>query len=92
MNMLTQVRPAEDWQHEDYVTRAEAIASLGIKADTLYSYVSRGLIRRLRHPDNRHSLYSREDIERVRVRSDARRSEGVVAAGAIQYGGECVFR
>jgi len=78
-------------QDEDYVSRTEAIALLGVKADTLYSYVSRGLIRRLRHPNNRHSLYFKEDIEKIRARSDARRSEGVVAAGAIRYGGEPVI-
>jgi citrate synthase len=75
----------------DYVTRAQAIEMLGIKADTLYSYVSRGLIRRLHHPNNRQSLYFREDIDKIRVRSDARRSEGVLAAGAIRYGGEPVI-
>ncbi|CAM5190136.1 hypothetical protein CDEF62S_03871 [Castellaniella defragrans] len=90
-NDVANTKTVEGNPHEDYVTRAEAISLLGIKADTLYSYVSRGLIRRLRHPGNRHSLYSREDIERVHARSDARRSEGVVAAGAILYGGEPVI-
>ncbi|TAL82298.1 MAG: citrate synthase [Candidimonas sp.] len=82
---------SETKQDEDYVSRAEAVALLGVKADTLYSYVSRGLIRRLRHPNSRHSLYFKEDIDKIRTRSEARRSEGVVAAGAILYGGEPVI-
>ena len=88
---VADAQPEGENLREDYVTRAEAIALLGVKADTLYSYVSRSLIRRLRHPDHRHSLYSRADIERVRARSDARRPEGAVAAGAILYGGEPVI-
>jgi citrate synthase len=75
----------------DYITRVEAIKLLGIKPETLYSYVSRGWIRRLRHPDKKQSLYFKEDIEKIRARSDARKQEGVVAAGAMQYGGEPVI-
>jgi citrate synthase len=75
----------------DYVTRAQAITLLGIKAATLYTYVSRGWIRRVPHADNKQSLYFKEDIEKIRARSDARRQEGVVAAGAMQYGGEPVI-
>ena len=78
-------------QEEDYVSRSEAVALLGVKADTLYSYVSRGLIRRLRHPSSRQSMYFKEDIEKIRARSEARRPEGVVAAGAIRYGGEPII-
>jgi citrate synthase len=75
----------------DYITRHEAIERLGIKPETLYSYVSRGWIRRLRHPDKKQSLYFKEDVEKIRARSDARKKEGVVAAGAMQYGGEPVI-
>ncbi len=77
----------------DCLTRAEATALLGIKAETLYTYVSRGWIRRLTQPEGnqKQSLYFREDIEKIRARSDARRKEGVVAAGAMQYGGKPVI-
>jgi citrate synthase len=70
----------------DYVNRAEAVARLDVKAATLYTYVSRGLIRRILDPARRCSLYHREDIERARARSGARAADGLVASGAMRYG------
>ena len=70
----------------DYVDRAEALAMLGVKPQTLYSYVSRGLIRRLSHPDERASFYNREDVLRMRARSVARSGHGPAAASAMHWG------
>jgi len=70
----------------DYVDRAEALSMLGVKPQTLYSYVSRGLIRRLSHPDERISFYSREDVLRLRARSVARSGHGPAAASALHWG------
>jgi citrate synthase len=70
----------------DYVTREEAIGLLDVKAATLYTYVSRGLVRRILDPVRRRSLYHREDLDRVRARSGARAADGVVASGAMRYG------
>ena len=72
--------------NERYLTRADAIRVLGIKSATLYTYVSRGWIRRLSIAGRKESLYFREDVEKVRARSGARSSDGVLAAGAIRYG------
>lgn len=71
---------------DQYVTRAEAIALLDIKPATLYTYVSRGLIRRVNAPGRKLSFYLREDLDRLRTRSGARTSDAVLAAGAIRYG------
>src|SRR5207237_7626602 len=71
---------------DGFLTRAEAVDILAVKPATLYTYVSRGLIRRLPTPGQKHSLYYREDIERVRARHDARAAEGVIAAPAVRYG------
>jgi citrate synthase len=69
-----------------YVDRDAALSLLAVKPATLYTYVSRGLIRRVAVPGRRQSLYAREDVERVRARSNARASDAVLAAGSIRYG------
>lgn len=74
--------PARD----DYVDRSEALRLLGVKPQTLYSYVSRGLIRRITPPQQRASYYSRSDVQRLRARSIARSGHGPAAAGAMQWG------
>jgi len=69
-----------------YVSRAEAVRILGVKAQTLYAYVSRDLIRSVREGGRRASLYSREDIDKVLARSQARSGHGAVAAAAMRWG------
>jgi excisionase family DNA binding protein len=49
-------------QNEDYMTAEEAAAALGIKPSTLYSYVSRGLIRSYRQGIRRRRLYKVAEI------------------------------
>jgi citrate synthase len=71
--------------YSDYVTSAEALAILAVKPQTLYSYVSRGMVRRL-CVDGKASLYNRDDIRRLKSRSTARSGHGAVAAGALQWG------
>lgn len=71
--------------HPDYVSSAEALAVLSVKPQTLYSYVSRGMIRRITL-DGKTCLYNNEDIRRLRARSMARSGHGAVAGGALQWG------
>lgn len=71
--------------HPDYVSSAEALEVLAVKTQTLYSYVSRGMIRRI-CLDGKTSLYNREDIRRLKARSTARSGHGAVAGGALQWG------
>lgn len=71
--------------HSDYVSSAEALAVLAVKPQTLYSYVSRGMIRRI-CVDGKNCLYNREDIRRLKARSTARSGHGAVAGGALQWG------
>src|SRR5687768_17822463 len=61
----------------DWLTATEATALLGVKAATLYAYVSRGLVRRERPPGQRTSRYARADVERLAGR---RRGAGGGAA------------
>jgi citrate synthase len=60
----------------DYLTRDEALAVLRVKAQTLYSYVSRGRIRSVPGPNARTSYYIREDIERVVAKAHGRARGG----------------
>ncbi len=50
------------------LTAAEAATRLGVKRQTLYAYVSRGLLSRVVAPDGRTSLFDPAEIERVRQR------------------------
>jgi citrate synthase len=55
-----------------WLTAAEAARRLGVKHQTLYAYVSRGLIRRERAAGSRTSRYSRADVERLATHSRPR--------------------
>lgn len=71
----------------DYIHSREAIALLDVKLQTLYAYVSRGLIRSVPVNDgSKERLYLRADIEKLRYRADARSGHGPAAAAALHYG------
>ncbi len=65
----------------DFIPRSEACQLLGVKAQTLYAYVSRGLIRTADA-----GLYSRADVLQLKARSRARSGHGAVAAAAMRWG------
>ncbi len=70
-----------------WLTRAEALKTLGVRAQTLYAYVSRGRIAAVTDPhDSRKSLYSADDVEGLRQRQRQGRRLQAVAAGAIAWG------
>ncbi len=54
------VDPERTW-----LTAEEAVARLGVKPQTLYAYVSRGLVHREAVPGTRRSRYRRDDVERL---------------------------
>src|ERR1043166_9189959 len=64
-----------------YLTARETAERLGIKRDTLYAYVSRGLLRSVAVPGSRERGYRAEEVERLRAGrglSRATRSEPLV--------------
>jgi citrate synthase len=61
----------------DFLTAAEAARRLGVKPATLYAYVSRGVLSRVRAPDGRASLFGAEEVERLARRGRPRRPAGV---------------
>ena len=60
-----------------FLTAAEAARRLGVKPATLYAYVSRGVLSRVRAPDGRTSLFGAEEVERLARRGRPRRPAGV---------------
>src|SRR3954447_10204140 len=70
-----------------WVSAAEASRTLGITRQTLYAYVSRGLIRSEPGASTtRERRYAREDIERLKRRAEERRDPDKVASHALQWG------
>src|SRR5258706_2202483 len=66
------------------ISAAEAAQLLGVKAQTLYAYASRGLLRRVGTGKRRRYLV--EDLERLQARQRARSGHGRVAASALAFG------
>lgn len=70
-----------------YLSAKEVTAQLGISLSTLYSYVSRGLIRSEETDGTtRHKRYLAADVDALRNRRDRRRNPAVSAAGALDFG------
>lgn len=69
-----------------YVDAREAARLLGVKRETLYAYVSRGLVRTTHAETGRNRRYNLHDLQRLRARSQARSGHGPVAAGALLWG------
>ena len=71
---------------KDFLSRDEALETLGVKTATLYSYVSRGLIRSIPAEGTNKHLYSRDDIERFAARGRGRVPRSVVAGASMRWG------
>jgi citrate synthase len=71
----------------DWIPVEDALSRLGVQRQTLYAYVSRGLLRaRADTDDPRRSLYAAADIVRLKGRRRGARRRSEVAAGAIAWG------
>lgn len=57
-----------------YLDARQAAELLGVRRETLYAYVSRGLVRSQEVPGSRRRRYHREDLERLRRRKEVRRT------------------
>lgn len=70
-----------------YLTAQEAAVKLGVKLPTLYSYVSRGLIRsETSGKSTRERLYSAEDVERIKERQEQHRDPHKIIAKSLDWG------
>ncbi|NOK14011.1 citrate synthase [Corallococcus exercitus] len=71
---------------EELLRAEEAAAILGVKRATLYTYVSRGLVRCVPEKGTKENRYLRADVERLKTRHDARAGHAAVASGALRWG------
>jgi citrate synthase len=69
-----------------WINARAAAKHLGIQIRSLYAYASRGQVRSVAGAKGRPRLYALADLERLRVRRDARAGHGAVAAGALRWG------
>lgn len=71
----------------DWLTASEAMARLKLKPQTLYAYVSRGLIEtRQEGGDSRRKLYRAQDVARLEQRKTRGRRRAAIAEDAIAWG------
>ncbi len=76
---------------KEYLSAHDAASFLDIRKETLYAYVSRGLVRSvLKGSTNRSKLYLLDDLERLRVRASARGGHEAAAATAMNLGAPIV--
>ncbi len=68
-----------------YLAAGEAARELGVSVETLYSYVSRGMIRS-EAAGGRSRRYRAEDVRRLKERKQRRRDPEAVVEGALSWG------
>jgi citrate synthase len=74
-------------RRDGWVDAADAARRLHVTRATLYAYVSRGFIRsQLASSSSRERRYALEDVERLRRRTEERRSPDVAAARTLHWG------
>lgn len=75
-------------QHDgpDFLSRDEALRVLGVKAATLYTYVSRGLVKSIPIKGSKSRLFLRRDVESLLGRSLAHSGVAARAEGAMRWG------
>lgn len=72
---------------QDWIDRDAALERLGVRAQTLYAYVSRGRVQARTDPeDPRRSLYRAADITGLTTRRSRGRKASAVAESAISFG------
>jgi len=69
-----------------HLSASEAAEALGVSRDTLYAYVSRGLIRSEKSPGSRARRYHAEDVWMLVERKAGRRDPGAAARQALHWG------
>jgi citrate synthase len=76
----------QDAERRGRLSADEAARRLGVRRDTLYAYVSRGLIRSEQQRGTRARLYHAEDVDRLVQRKRGRRDPARLASEALSFG------
>ncbi len=77
---------------DELVDAKTALQQLGVKPQTLYAYVSRGLIRSVARAGSQQSLYHRQDIEALRMRGRSQAGHRNTAERSLHVGGDAVMQ
>ncbi|HYJ94115.1 MAG TPA: citrate synthase, partial [Vicinamibacterales bacterium] len=73
--------------NDSWMGAGDAARLLKVSRTTLYAYVSRGYVRSQPTPGPaRDRLYSRDDVDRLRRQTEARRDPDKAAARSLQWG------
>ncbi|MEK6347663.1 MAG: citrate synthase [Burkholderia sp.] len=76
----------------NWITLAEATRQLGVRAQTVYAYASRGNIAVMQDPhDPRRSLYRAEDVIALCRKKQVGRKRAALAAGTIFGAEPCIY-
>src|SRR5690606_26477132 len=75
----------------ELVDAATASKILGVKQQTLYSYVSRGLIRTAPSHGSKRSMYFLEDLDEVRLKGRRITSNSIAPDQSLRIGGSAVL-
>ncbi|RBL79229.1 excisionase, partial [Streptomyces cavourensis] len=70
----------------NYLSSAEAAARLGVSRQTLYAYVSRGLLHAEAGDSHRESRYLADDVERLAAQRTRGRKPKEVAKATLSWG------
>lgn len=85
--MIWLVKKGNGMTGKNYLTAKEAAAALGISVQTLYAYVSRGLIRsEAGEGKSRARRYRQEDVAALQTRKELRRNPAKAAEEALHWG------
>jgi citrate synthase len=77
---------------QNWITLTEAARQLGVQAQTVYAYVSRGNIAVMPDPhDPRKSLYRADDVAALCRKKQVRRKREALAAGTIFGSEPCIY-
>lgn len=68
------------------LTSEEAASLLGVSRQSLYSYVSRGLLRAQENPDGRGKRYDRHEVERLKQLARSGRKRQEAARSSLSFG------
>lgn len=78
--------------HPQLLTSQQAMDQLGVKRQTLYAYVSRGMIRTAHAPGSTENLYFRDDVEAVGLKGRQKGTHQNPAERALKWGGSPVLQ
>ncbi|WP_321933035.1 citrate synthase family protein [Burkholderia cenocepacia] len=77
---------------QNWITLTEAARRLGVRAQTVYAYASRGSIAVMQDPDDpRRSLYRAEDVVALCRKKQVGRKRAALAAGTIFGAEPCIY-